>query len=95
MLLLTTQTNFDIILSSHVEECLKKKNYSLSFVSLVCFQTSKIWMFFEKFTAELLLKSLSGRNKYLQAPVFGFTNSLSNDLEESRDLRALIGLVLG
>ena len=52
-------------------------------MSLVCFQASKIWMFFRKFTAELVLKSLSGRNKSLEAPVFEFSNSLSYDLEES------------
>ena len=40
---------------------------------------------FEKFTVELVLKSLSGRNKSLEAPVFGFSNSLPYDLEESRE----------
>ena len=74
----------------------EKINCSLSFMSLVRFQTSKLWMFFlGKFTAELVLKSLSDRNKSLEAPDFAFTNSLPYDLNESRDLRALSSWVLG
>ena len=37
--------------------------------------------FFGTFTEELVLKSLSGRNRSLEAPVFGFSNSVSYDLE--------------
>ena len=70
-----------------------KKNYSLSFMCLVRFQAYKM-CFFGKFTAGLVLKSLSGRNKSLEAHVFGFSDSLPYDLEESRDLRALISWVL-
>ena len=62
-----------------------EKNASLSFMSLVCIQASKIWIFFEKFTVELVLKSLSGRNKSLEVPVFGFSHSLPYDLKESRE----------
>ena len=45
---------------------------------------------FGKLTAELLLKSLSGRNKSLEVPPFFFSNGLPYDLEESKDLRTLI-----
>ena len=38
-------------------------------MSLVGFQASKIWMFFGKFTAELVWKSFSGRNNSLEFPV--------------------------
>ena len=44
MFLLNTQNNFYIILSSYVEGNEKKKS-SLNFMCLVCFQTSKIWIF--------------------------------------------------
>ena len=47
MFLLSIQTNFYIILSLYVEG-LMKKNSSLSFILSVCFQASKIWMFFGK-----------------------------------------------
>ena len=65
-----------------------KKESSLRFISLVCFQISKI--FFEKFTLELVLISFSGRNNSVEAPGFLFSNSLSYDLEESGEFRALI-----
>ena len=66
MFLLSDQNNFYIILSSHAEGPMRK-NSSLSFMSLVRFQAFKIWMlFFGKFTAEQVLKSLSGRNKSLE-----------------------------
>ena len=64
-------------------------------MSLVHFQASKIWIFFGKFTAELVLKSASGQNNFLEAPVFEFSNSLPYDLEESRVQRAFIGWVQG
>ena len=51
--------------------------------------------FFGKFTAELVLKSFSGRNNSLMSPVFGFRDSLPFGLEESREVRALIRWVWG
>ena len=47
MFLLSAQNDFYIILSSYVEGYVKK-NSSLNFMSLVCFQASKIWKFFWK-----------------------------------------------
>ena len=64
-------------------------------MSLVGFQASKIWMFFGKFTVEQVLKSFSGRNSFLKSAVFGFYDTLSYDLEKSKELRALISWVLG
>ena len=64
-------------------------------MSLVGFQASKIWMFFGKFTVEQVLKSFSGRNSFLKSSVFGFYDTLSYDLEKSKELRALISWVLG
>ena len=52
-------------------------------------------VFFVKFAAKLVLKSLSGRSNSPEAPVFGFSNNLPYDLEESRELRPLISWVLG
>ena len=47
-----------ITLSSYVEGYVKlKKNSSLNFISLVSFQLSKIWIFFGKFTVEIVWKS--------------------------------------
>ena len=83
MFLLSAQNN------SYIEFMCRRasgKKISLNFMSLVGFQASKIWMF----SAEQALKSFSGRNKYLEAPVFGFCDSLRFGLEESRELRALI-----
>ena len=59
-------------------------------MSLVCFQVSKIWTFSGKFTAELILKSFSGRSNSIEAPVFGFSDSLPYDLEESIEFRAFL-----
>ena len=64
-----------------------KKKSSLRFVSLICFQVSKILTFFSKFTVDLVLKSFSGRNNSAEALVFGLSNSLPYDLEESREFR--------
>ena len=76
LFLLYFQNSFWVILSWHVEEHVKQ-NSSLNFVSLVGFQASKVWVFFlGKFTAEQVLKSLSGRNNSLKPPVFGFCNRL-------------------
>ena len=36
-----------------------------------------------------------GRNNSLKPAVFGFSSSLTNGLEESRELRALISYFLG
>ena len=41
--------------------------------------------FFGKFTAEQVLKSLSGRNNSLKPPVLGFCDSLAIGLEDSRE----------
>ena len=59
-------------------------------MSLVCFQVSKICTFFGKFTVELILKSFSGRNNFIEAPDFGFSNSLPDNLEESIELTAFL-----
>ena len=64
-------------------------------MSLVGFQAFKIWMFFEKFTVEQVFKSFSGRNNTLKSPVFGFCDSLPNDLEKSKELRPFISWLLG
>ena len=72
-----------------------KKIFSLIFIFFVCFQASKNWIIFGKFNADVVLKSFSGRNKSLEAPVFGFFHSFPHNLEESREYRALIRWVLG
>ena len=56
-------------------------------VSCLClvYRLPKSGYFFGKLTVELILNSLSGRNKSLEAPVFGFSNSDPYDLEESRE----------
>ena len=55
MFLLSAQNNFSFILSSYVEEHVKKSS-NLNLMSLVGFQASKIWVFFWKtsFQAELV-----------------------------------------
>ena len=61
----------DITLSSYVEGYVKLKiSSSLNFISSVGFQASKILIFFEKFTVELVWKSFSGRNNPLVSPGF-------------------------
>ena len=50
--------------------------------------------FFEKFTAEQVLKPFLGRNNFLKPSFFGVCDSLRFCLKESRDLRALIRWVL-
>ena len=98
MFLLSVQNNFSIILSLYVEGHVKK-NSSLNFTLFGWFpglQNLNVFFFVvEKFTAEQVLKSFSGRNNSLKSPVLGFFNSLSYGLEESRELRALIRWVLG
>ena len=42
-----------------------------------------------------ILKSFSGRNIFLESPVFRFTNSLPYSLKEQRKLRILISWDLG
>ena len=71
----------------------EEKKSSLRFMSLVCFQVSKI-LTFEKFTVKVVLKSFSGRNNFVEAPGFGFSNSLPYDLEKSGEFRALISWAL-
>ena len=91
----SVQTNFYITLSSNVEEHMKNKS-SLTFMSLDCFQVSKIWTFsFKNSTAELALKSFSGGMNSAEAPGFGFSNSFLYDLKESRKFTALISWVWG
>ena len=75
MFVLCAYNNFYIILSSYLKEHVQK-NSSLNFMPPVGFQASEIWMFFWKFTAELVWKSFSGRNNSLEPPVFWFSNSL-------------------
>ena len=41
------------------------------------------------------MKSFSGRNDFLKAPVFGFYDSLPFGLQESREMRALTRWVFG
>ena len=44
---------------------------------------------------ELILKSFSGRNNFIEAPDFGFSNSLPYNLEESIEFRAfLVGFLV-
>ena len=65
-------------------------------MSVVGFQTSKIWMFFfGKLTVEQVLNFFPGRKNSLELPVFGFCDSFPYDLEETIELRALISWVLG
>ena len=45
--------------------------------------------------SEQVLKSFSGRNNFLEPPVFGFTNSLPHSLKQSIKLTILRRWVLG
>ena len=75
MFLLSVQNNF-FIMSSYVEEHVKK-NSSLNFMSSIGLQASKICMyFFGKFTVEQVLKSFLGRYNSLKPPFSGFSDSL-------------------
>ena len=93
MFLLSTQSNIYIMVTSYVEEHVKKSS-SLNFMSSVGFQAFKMF-FFRKFTVEQVLKSFPGRTNFLKHPVFGICDSLPFGLEESRELRALIRWVYG
>ena len=65
MFLLGAQNNFYIRSSLYVEGHVQK-NSSLSFMSSVDFQASKIWIFFfGNFFVELFWKWFSGRNSSL------------------------------
>ena len=64
-------------------------------MSFVVFQPSKISKFFGKFTEEQVFKSCLDRNNSLKSLAFGFCYSVSYDLEESIEFRALISSVLG
>ena len=88
MFLLSAQNNFYSILSSYAEEHVKKNS------SLLISRPPKSRWIFGKFNAEKVLKSSSGRNNSLKRPAFGFCDSRSFGLEESRELRALIRWVL-
>ena len=98
MFLLSTQNNLYIILSSYVEEHVKKKKKSQVKSEFHVFGwfpgLQNLDVFWEIFV-ELVWKLFSGRNNSLKAPVFLFSNSLPYDLEEFRELRALISWVLG
>ena len=50
----------------------EKKKPSLNFMSLVGFYAYKMYMFFQKFTAEQVLKSFLGRNNSLKPPFSDF-----------------------
>ena len=52
---------------------------------MVSFQASKIWMFFKKIYCVASWKLFSGRNNSLEPSGFGFSKSLSYDLEISRE----------
>ena len=64
-------------------------------MSLFGFQAFKTWIFLRKFTLQQVLKSFFGRNNSVELSVYGFSNSLSYGLEESREWRALISQILG
>ena len=94
MFLLSAQNNFYIILSSYVEEHVKKKNQVwISCLRLVS-RPPKSGCFFGKIFVKLVWQSFLGRNNFLEPPVFLFSNSLPYGLEESRELWMLdFGLV--
>ena len=52
---------------------------------MVGFQASKIWIFFKKIYCVASWKLFSGRNNSLEPSGFGFSKSLSYDLEISRE----------
>ena len=84
MFLLSVRNNFYIRLSSYVEEHVKK--FMSEFHVFGWFPSlQNLDVFFGKFTAEQVLKSFSGRNSSQELPVFGFSNSLSYGLQESRE----------
>ena len=80
MFLLSNQNNFYIILSSYVEGHVQK-NSSLNFMSLVGFQTCKIWMFFWKIFVDLFWKSFWGRNNSLEPPFLTVFNMVWKNQE--------------
>ena len=83
MFQLSTQSNFYFLLSSYVEDYVKKESI-LNFMSSVLVSWSpKSRYFFGKFTIELVWKSFSGRNNSLEPSVFWFSNGRLYDLEES------------
>ena len=94
MFQLSAQNNFYIVLSSYVEEQVKK-NPSLNFMSFDWFPGLQNLDVFWKIYVEQVLKSFSGANNSVKPPVFGFCDSLTFGIEESREFRALIRWVLG
>ena len=76
MFLLSAQNNLYIILSPYVEGYLKKIQVWISCLRLVS-RPPKPGCFFEKFTAEKVFKSFSGRNNSWEPPGFGCSNSFS------------------
>ena len=93
MSLLNAQNNFyiEFICRRACDEKIQVLTLCLWLVS----RPLKSGCFFGKFTVEQVLKSFSGRNSFLKSSVFGFYNTLSYDLEKSKELRALISWVLG
>ena len=76
-------SNFYFLLSSYVEDYVKKESI-LNFMSSVLVSWSpKSRYFFGKFTIELVWKSFSGRNNSLEPSVFWFSNGRLYDLKES------------
>ena len=91
----SVQINFYITLSSNVEGH-TKKNLAWRSGLWIDFSSAKSERFLEKkSTAELALKSFSGRINSAEAPDFGFSNSFPYDLKESREFTALISWVWG
>ena len=94
LFLLTTQNNFYVITSPHVEWYVKNKSKSKFHVFGWFSGLQNLHVYFGKSTAEQVLKSFLGRNNSLKPPFFGFCDNLTIILEESRELRALIRWVL-
>ena len=86
-------------------KCPRQFSYDLAFVCRrTCekklnmnFMSFKIWNWnkYRKYTVWQVLEQFSGRNNSLELPGFGFSISLLNFLEESRELSTLISWILG
>ena len=93
MLLLSTQNNFYIILTSYVQEQWEKFSIS-EYHASGWFPISGC--FFEKNTAEPILQTFPARSNFLESPFLGFvTVFILIILQESRKLRILISSVFG
>ena len=69
MFLLRACNNFHIILSPYVEGHMQK-NSSLNFKSLIGFQASRIWMFFQKKICVSILEITFRQKQFFRAPCF-------------------------